>query len=79
MEKTSFIVIFFNANFFLNRELGERSHLDVNSVFLEAKSFLPTIYHGTQDLNVSNKSSINLIVFKIYFLGSSKIRNIISS
>jgi hypothetical protein len=48
------------------------SHPDVNNVFLEAKSFLPTIYHGTWDLNVYDKSSINLIVVKIYVLGSFK-------
>jgi hypothetical protein len=48
-----------------NREVGERSHLDVNNVFLEAKPFLPTIYRKTWDLNVFDKSSNNLIVFNI--------------
>jgi hypothetical protein len=46
-------------------QLGERSHLDVNNAFLKVESFLHTIYHGTYDLNVSEKSLINLIVFKI--------------
>ncbi len=55
-----------------NKELGERSHPNVNNVFLEGESFLHTICNGTQDLNVFDKSSIKLIIFKIYLLGSFK-------
>jgi hypothetical protein len=47
-----------------DREVGERSHLDVNNDFLEAEFFFPTIYRETYNLNVFDKSSNNLIVFK---------------
>jgi hypothetical protein len=48
------------------------THPDVNNVSLEAESFLPTIYHGNLGFECFKKSSINLIVFKIYLLGSFK-------
>jgi hypothetical protein len=52
MEKTSFIMLNFSqCQMSFNRELGERSHPDVNNVFLEVESFLPTIYCKTYDLN----------------------------
>jgi hypothetical protein len=38
---------FFQCQMSLNKELGERSHPDVNNVFLEAESFLPTMYPKT--------------------------------
>jgi hypothetical protein len=46
-KKTSFNIFFSIPNYF-NKELDESwSHPDVNNVSLEAKSFMPTIYHGT--------------------------------
>jgi hypothetical protein len=48
MEKTNFIMLnFFQCQMSFNKELGERSHPDVNNVFLEVELFLPTIYHRT--------------------------------
>jgi hypothetical protein len=48
IEKTSFIILNFSqCQMCFNMELGERSHPNVNNVFLEAESFLSIIYRKT--------------------------------